>query len=88
MENLIEIIKESSSCTYHNYELFESERKKIYKVNIFDNMSDLYGAFISLSLNELLSIDTKAREMGFYLLKAAASGLTNETNLILTFVKL
>jgi hypothetical protein len=88
MENLIEIIKESSSCTYHNYELFESERKKIYKVNIFDNMSDLYGAFISLSLNELLSIDTKAREIGFYLLNVSTSDSENKTFLTLTFIKL
>ncbi len=32
--------------------------------------------------------NTKAREIGFYLLKAAASGLTSETFLILTFIKL
>ena len=88
MENLIEIIKDSSSCAYHNYDWFESELKKIYKVNIYDNMSDVYGAFISLSLNELLSIDTKAREIGFYLLNVSTSDSQNKTFLTLTFVKL
>jgi hypothetical protein len=88
MENLIEIIKEGSSCAYHNYDWFESELKKIYKVNIYDNMSDVYGAFISLSLNELLSIDTKAREIGFYLLNVSTSDSQNKTFLTLTFVKL
>jgi hypothetical protein len=88
MENLIEIIKENSSCTYHNYDWFESELKKIYKVNIYDNMSDVYGAFISLSLNELLSIDIKARLTGFYLLSVSTSDSQNKTFLTLTFIKL
>ena len=88
MENLIEIVKEAANCSYNNYECFETEQNKVFKVNIYDNMSDLYGAFISLSLNELLSIDTKAREMGFYLLNVSTSDSENKTFLTLTFIKL
>jgi hypothetical protein len=88
MENLIQIIKEASNCSYYNFEHFQTELDKVFKVNIYDNMSDLYGAFISLSLNELLSIDTKAREMGFYLLNVSTSNTENKTYLTLTFIKL
>jgi hypothetical protein len=86
MENLIEIVKEASYCKAFNLSVADSEYGA--KVYISDSLPEVYGAHISLSLNELLSIDTKAREMGFYLLKAAASSLTNETFLILTFIKL
>jgi hypothetical protein len=88
MENLIEIIKEAANCSYYNYESFEAELDKVFKVNIYDNMSVLYGAFISFSLNELLSIDTKAREIGFYLLNVSTSDSENKTYLTLTFIKL
>jgi hypothetical protein len=86
MENLIEIVKEAAYCKAFNLSVADSEYGA--KVYISDSLPEVYGAHISLSLNELLSIDTKAREMGFYLLKAAASSLTNETFLILTFIKL
>ena len=86
MENLIEIVKEAANCKGFNLSVMDSEYGT--KVYISDNLPEVYGAHISLSLNELISIDTKAREIGFYLLKAAASGLTSETFLILTFIKL
>ena len=86
MENLIEIVKEAANCKGLFLSIVDSEYGT--KVYISDNLPDVYGAHISFSLNELISIDTKAREMGFYLLKAAASGLNNETFLILTFIKL
>lgn len=86
MENLIEIIKEAAYCKGFNLSLIDSEFGT--KVYISDSLPEVYGAHISFSLNELISIDTKAREMGFYLLKTAASALKNETFLILTFIKL
>jgi hypothetical protein len=88
MENLIEIVKEAANCKMQGFNLSVMDSEYGTNVYITDSLPEVYGAYISLSLNELLSIDTKAREMGFYLLKAAASGLTNETNLILTFIKL
>ena len=86
MENLIEIVKEAANCKGFNLSVMDSEYG--VKVQISDSLPEVYGAYISLSLNELISIDTKAREIGYYLLKAAASGLNNETFLILTFIKL
>jgi hypothetical protein len=87
MENLIEIIKEAANCSYYNFEHFQTD-EKVFNIKIYDSIPDVYGAFISLSLNELLSIDTKAREIGFYLLKVSTSNTENKTYLTLTFIKL
>jgi hypothetical protein len=87
MENLIEIVKEAANCSYYNFEQFEKD-EKFFHIKIYDSMPDVYGAFISLSLNELLSIDTKARETGFYLLNVSTSNTENKTYLTLTFIKL
>jgi hypothetical protein len=86
MENLIEIIKESANC--NSYDLTVNESEFGTKVYIWDNLGNVYFPHISLSLNELLSIDTKARQTGYFLLNVSTNSAENHTYLILTFVKL